>query len=343
MTDEQKWRWAVERLPALDALERAPATSGFDRWVGKDGTLRLYAAHLGADRTQGVKGYKPCTPLLFKLDAEQFLETRVPLDGTPARFDYPGDHMLLRLGDRVTNELVIVSKDEHGYGTGYGYGGPEPVLRTSSQDAIRYDAVPTAFDVDCASAYTSLACPDGSSKTCVVCKPELSEVVRGCGGAVGRGSFMPAKKTPTDCPPCPPDPVADQVRALDELACTQDFVKPVESGEAFFRDRTACLHAARALPPPEAIDHAHGFPLHPSLQLLCDDTYSTDLAPAALAAWYGPRLGKALVAAKGTWTATLHTAAADHTLTITRAATAACDTAPEGARALVLVESTLRR
>jgi hypothetical protein len=75
--------------------------------------------------------------------------------------------------------------------------------------------------------------------------------------------------------------------------------------------------------------------------------YATELPPRKIAAWYRGRLGKALVAGKGTWTATLRsTDQPEHVLVISApgAPGPTCgEDAPAGTRTLVRLSTAVRR
>jgi hypothetical protein len=328
MTPEQKWKWAVERLPELAGLEIAPASPGYDRWVAADGTLMLHAASLFGHRLEHVKGYKACTPMLFKLDRDQLL-TRLPLDGKPARHDLTGDHVAIQMGIEVKHTVHKGKQEIAGAECS-----ARPLLRQSSKDVIRFDAVESRYRV-----------------TCAECEPALVPA--------GKAGADPAAA----CQPCPEPVRADQKR-LDGLVAERMFLRGFEGGEVFYADRAACQQAAAARwPEPEAVGQVHGFPRHPKMTLVCSQhvmgppgpktmeidwsLYASELAPEVLARWYGARLGKTLVAEKGSWTAKLPDASAPVNILEISApgggGPTCGDDAPRSSKTLIRVSTATRR
>ncbi len=358
MTAEQRWEWAVARLPQLAQLQPTPEAY-YPRLLGDKQRIVLYSPNLDGARTDGVKGYRRCSPIEF-LREEGGLTASLPIKGGTVS---------LTLSTHVDHERLLTN--HHTMRAGCGGRRVPPRLSEISDTVVRFAAMSIAVEVSCFERTVQRECRDGSKSACTTCTPRVMTWQAGPRHARAKVGVMKVEKD-SPCEACPPNPEAADVPRLQAIVDEHDFVEWYEGGEEFYTTRKACLAAPDALPEPRADERQHGVPLHPELQLVCSQQaaasasaqggaltevhwslYATELPPKQIAAWYRPRLGKALVAGKGSWTAKLGprdplgpSAQPERVLVIAApgAPGPTCgEDAPAGTRTLVRLSTAVRR
>jgi hypothetical protein len=229
---DEQWAWALSLVPSLSEVVRRPTTASFAPLGLKKGAITLYAPRL--ELALARKQPAPCLALPFKLEDGE-LATRVALDGSRARPDLKDRYVILRLGVTIFDH-ESVEGEAHGQYADASIGG---TLSEVGPRGLRYDGDSDSVVVICQKSVIKHECRDGSSKVCELCNP-IAEV-RGAG--VG-GSGVTVKSSA--CDPCPPDPVAPHIDAINRVLQQQPAMRiDKESGAAFYTHRADCKAALR--------------------------------------------------------------------------------------------------
>lgn len=234
-TADQSWAWALSLVPELARLTSRPDTADFSKLNMHQGRLTLYAPRL----TLGMasKQPPPCLPLPVILEAGA-LVTRVSLDGRKASPDLADDYTIVRLGVDFNDHDVRAEGDDMGYVSP----GSDPLLSDVGRDVIRYDGTPVSYVVLCATHEETRACAGATERVCRWCTPFLTQVPDP-GQAAGSMSQRPT------CDPCPPDPVGQDLAALNRVVSNRSFLEVFPgSGPSFYTSQAACKKALAAKP-----------------------------------------------------------------------------------------------
>ena len=235
-TADESWAWALSFVPELSKVTPRPDTADFSELTMHGGRLTLFAPKLTLG--MATKQPRPCLPLPVILE-DGSLVTRVSLDGRAASPDLRDEYAILRLG---------VEFDDHdarsaGFDMAYASPGSDPLLSGVERGVIRYDGTPVGYAVLCGTHEETRACSDGTTQVCRSCTPFVTQVPdpgHRASGSMGR------RQT---CDPCPPDPVAQDLAALNRVVSNRSFIEVSPgSGPSFYTSRAACKKALTAKP-----------------------------------------------------------------------------------------------
>ncbi len=232
---EEQWAWALSLVPSLSEVVRRPTSASFAPLGLRKGRITLYAPRL--DLALATRQPAPCLALQFELE-EGELATRIALDGSRARPDLKDRYVIVRLGITIFDHESVTG-ELHGQYADASIGG---TLSEVSPRGLRYDGTSDGIAVICQKSAVVHECRDGSKKVCELCNPIAA--VRGSG--IG-GSRAVAKNSA--CEPCPPDPVAPHIEAINRILHEQPAMRiDKDSGAAFYTHRADCKRALRAAP-----------------------------------------------------------------------------------------------
>lgn len=232
---EEQWAWALSLVPSLSEMVARPTSANFAPLGLRKGTITLYAPRL--ELALATKQPAPCLALPFKLE-EGELATRIALDGSRARPDLKDRYVIVRLGITIFDH-ESVSGDEHGQYADASIGG---TLSEVSPRGLRYDGTSDSIVVICQKSAVVHQCRGGSTKVCELCNPIAA--VRGSGIGGSR-----AVATNSACEPCPPDPVAPHIEAINRVLHEHPAMRiDKDSGAAFYTHRADCKAARDARP-----------------------------------------------------------------------------------------------
>lgn len=237
-TVDESWAWALSLVPELSRLTPRPDTADFSKLNMREGRLTLFAPGLTLGMAR--KQPPPCLPLPVILE-EGSLVTRVSLDGREASPDLADDYAILRLSVDFNDHDARSAGDDMGYVSA----GSDPLLSEIGRGVIRYDATPVSYAVLCGSHEETRACSDGTTRVCRSCRPFLTPVPDpGHQASISMGQRQ-------TCEPCPPDPVAQDIPALNRVVRNRSFIEVFPgSGPSFYTSQAACRKALAAKPGP---------------------------------------------------------------------------------------------
>jgi hypothetical protein len=314
---EERWRWAVERIPALAGVLQAPDPD-FARWLDSRGRVVLHSPNLIGGRVQGVKGYKRCSPIEFLLKDGELIG-RVPHDGSASKADYEGNHAEITLGQQVSSRPVIVDA-KAGHGGRGGCGRTAPLLSENTAEVLRYEGLPMKVRAECNGEGLRRECPDGADPL----RADLPALQVIIDEHRFQRRFEGGEMFFRDRAAC--------------LAATAPWGAPPREhahGFPLHPDLARVCH-----------QHVMGAP-GPTTMEIDWSLYATSVPINVIVKWYQSRLGKALAKEKDGWIARLPTPdAPDHVLDISvpGAPGPSCGTdAPADTRTLVRVSTAVRR
>jgi len=236
-TADDSWAWTLSLVPELAKLTPRPDTADFSKLNMHKGRLTLYAPKLtlGMAKTQPP----PCLPLPVILE-DRSLVTRVSLDGRKASPDLADDYTIVRLGVDFNDHDARTAGDDMGYQSP----GSDPLLSEVGRGVIRYDGAPVSYVVLCGAHEETHACSDATKRVCRWCTPFVTQVPNPGQAA----SSMSQRQT---CDPCPPDPVGQDLAALNRVVRNRSFLEVFPGhGPSFYTSQAACKKALAAKPSP---------------------------------------------------------------------------------------------
>jgi hypothetical protein len=236
-TADESWAWALSVVPELSKLTPRPGTADFSKLNMHGGRLTLYAPKLTLG--MATKQPPPCLPLPVILE-DGSLVTRVSLDGRKASPDLADDYTIVRLGVDLNDHDARTAGDA----TGYVSPGSDPLLSEVGRGVIRYDGTPASYVVLCGAHEETHACSDGTKRVCRWCTPFVTQVP-------DPGQVMSSMGQRETCDPCPPDPVGQDLTALNEVVSNRRFLEVFPGqGPSFYTSDAACKKALAAKPSP---------------------------------------------------------------------------------------------
>jgi hypothetical protein len=234
-TADESWAWALSLVPDLAKLTPRPDTAGFSKLNMHKGRLTLYAPKLTLGMAENQP--PPCLPLPMILK-DGSLVTRVSLDGRTASPDLADDYTIVRLGVDFNDHDTRTE----GYDFEYRSGGSDPLLSEVGRGVIRYDGAPASYVVRCEAHEETHTCSD-AKRVCRWCTPFVLPVPDGHFGQFA--SSMGQRQT---CDPCPPDPVGQDLAALNRVVRNRSFLDVFPgAGPSFYTSQAACKKALVAL------------------------------------------------------------------------------------------------
>jgi len=237
-TADESWAWALSLVPELSELRPRPDTADFSKLNMHEGRLTLFAPKLTLGMAK--KQPPPCLPLPVILEGGS-LVTRVSLDGREASPDLADDYEILRLGVDFNDHDARSGRDELGYESSES----DPLLSEVGRGVIRYDGTPVGYSVVCGPHEETRTCSDGTTRVCRSCTPLLTQVPD-----PGPHGYSSVGQRQT-CDPCPPDPVAQDLAALNRVVSNRSLMEVFPgSGPSFYTSRAACKKALAAKPSP---------------------------------------------------------------------------------------------
>ena len=236
-TADESWAWARSIVPELAKLTPRPDTADFSKLNMHKGRLTLYAPKLTLG--QAEKQPPPCLPLPVILE-DGSLVTRVSLDGRKASPDLADDYTIVRFGVDFNDHDARIAGDDMGYQSA----GSDPLLSEVGRGVIRYDGAPVSYVVLCWTHEETRACSDATKRVCRSCTPFITQVPDP-GQAAGS---MSQRQT---CDPCRPDPVGQDLAALNRVVRNRSFLEVFPGqGPSFYTSQAACKKAFAAKPSP---------------------------------------------------------------------------------------------
>ena len=237
-TADESWAWALSLVPELSKLTPRPDTADFSKLNMHEGRLTLFAPKLTLGMAK--KQPPPCLPLPVILE-DGSLVTRVSLDGREASPALADDYAILRFGVDFNDHDARSAGDDMGYESP----GSDPLLSEVGRGVIRYDGTPVSYAVLCGPHEETRACSDGTTRVCRSCTPFLTQVPD-----PGHQAYSSMGQRQT-CDPCPPDPVAQDLTALNRVVSNRSFIEVFPgSGPSFYTSQAACKKALAAKPSP---------------------------------------------------------------------------------------------
>jgi len=236
-TAKESWAWALSLVPELAKLTPRPDTADFSKLNMHKGRLTLYAPKLTLGMAK--KQPPPCLPLPVILKGGS-LVTRVSLDGRKASPDLADDYTIVRFGVDFNDHDARTAGDDMGYLSA----GSDPLLSEVGRGVIRYDGAPVSYVVLCEAHEETHACSAATTWVCRWCTPFVTQVPN-------PGQAANSTSQRQTCDLCPPDPVGQDLAALNRVVRNRSFLEVFPgSGPSFYTSPAACRKALAAKPSP---------------------------------------------------------------------------------------------
>lgn len=230
---QEKWAWAVSLVPTLSEVVPRPTGAAFEPLGLVNGAITLYAPAL--ELTLARKQPAPCSALRMHLENGE-LATRIARDGSRARPDLKDNYILFRLGLTIFDHEAVTGDMHEGYADTR-VGG---TLSEVSPRGLHYDGTAESVAAICLKNTVTHHCRDGSTKVCERCDLVAVVPMQGYGNAA-------AEVKDSACGPCPPDPGASQLEAVNRVLSAQPVMRVDKgSGPAFYVRRADCQAARRS-------------------------------------------------------------------------------------------------